>query len=103
MLVMTEEMVFLREYAATRSQPAFARIVERYIDLVYTAARRQVAGDAHLAEDVTQAVFIVLAEKARSVPIDRPLSAWLLKVTRYCAANARRHRQRQESHERRAA
>ena len=100
---MTEETTLLREYAATRSQRAFARLVELYVDLVYSAARRQVHGDAHLAEDVTQAVFIVLAQKARSVPVDRPLSSWLLKVTGYCAANARRNRQRRETHERRAA
>jgi RNA polymerase sigma factor (sigma-70 family) len=100
---MTEEMALLRDYAATRSQQAFARLSERYVDLVYTAARRQLHGDAHLAEDVTQAVFIVLAQKAKSVPPDRPLSGWLLKVTGYCAANARRRRGRQELHERRAA
>src|SRR5207249_1079492 len=58
---------------------------------------------AHLAEDVTQAVFLVLAQRARSVPVDRPLSAWLLKVTSYCAANVRRARDRRETHERRAA
>ena len=100
---MTEEMALVREYAATRSQQAFARLAERYVDLVYTAARRQVHGDAHLAEDVTQAVFIVLAQKAKSIPPDRPLSGWLLKVTSYCAANVRRRRARRETHERRAA
>src|SRR5213083_631873 len=103
MAQMTEEMALVREYAATRSQQAFAELVRRYVDLIYSSAKRQAGGDAHLAEDVTQAVFIVLAQKASSVPPDRPLSAWLLKVTGYCAANARRRKGRAELHERRAA
>src|SRR5438132_12637746 len=100
---MTEENALLREYAATASQPAFAELVRRYVNLVYAAAKRQSGGDAQLAEDVTQAVFIVLAQKAKTVPPDRPLSAWLLKVTGYCAANARRQQARRDYHERRAA
>jgi RNA polymerase sigma factor (sigma-70 family) len=99
----SDEIQLLRDYAATRSQPAFAQLAQRYVDLVYSAARRQCRGDAHLAEDVTQAVFIILAEKAASVPADRPLSAWLLKTTGYCAANARRSKTHREHYERSAA
>ena len=100
---MTEEIALLQEYARTGSQPAFASFAQRYVNLVYSAARRQVYGDEHDAEDVTQAVFQLLAQRAKSVPVDRPLSGWLLKVTGYCAANARRARGRRENHERRAA
>ncbi len=99
---MSQETQWLRDYAATGSHEAFRALSARYVDMVYASARRQVA-DVHLAEDVTQAVFIVLATKARSVPTDRPLSAWLMKVTRYCAANARRTRAHRTDHERRAA
>ena len=60
----SDEGNLLREYNATRSQAAFASVVERYVGVVYSAARRQVRGDTHLAEDVTQAVFVLLAEKA---------------------------------------
>ena len=99
---MTDEHRLLHEYVARRSQEAFARLTEQYVDLVYSSARRQVR-DLHLAEDVTQAVFIVLAQKAATIPADRPLSAWLLKTTAYCAANARRGREHREHYERRAA
>lgn len=99
----TEELQLLREYAATGSQPAFAELSRRYVDLVYSSARRQLRGDAHEAEDVTQAVFLVLSRKAKSIPDNRPLSAWLIKVTSYCAANARRAKDRRTNYERRAA
>jgi RNA polymerase sigma factor (sigma-70 family) len=92
----------LRKFITDRDQAAFAALVKRYINIVYAAARRQV-NDAHLAEDVTQAVFIVLAQKASVVPTNRPLSAWLLKTTSYCAANALKTRRRRLLYEGRAA
>ena len=51
----------LRCYAKDRSESAFAELVKRYIDFVYSAALRQVGGDAHLAQDVAQSVFVDLA------------------------------------------
>jgi len=98
----SEETQLLREYLTTRSQDAFRRLVDRYVNLVHAAARRQV-GDGDLARDVTQAVFLVLAEKAADLRHDRPLSAWLLQVTRYASANAVRARARRARHEQRAA
>ena len=100
----TDMQQLLSEYAASGSHEAFARLVERRIDLVYSAALRQVRGDVHLAEDVTQAVFILLARKAQQVAASRtPVSAWLLTATHWVALDAMRKLARRRKHEGKAA
>ncbi|HEY7088599.1 MAG TPA: sigma-70 family RNA polymerase sigma factor, partial [Tepidisphaeraceae bacterium] len=97
-----DEFALLQEYARSGSQDAYGRLVERYARLVYAAARRQVR-DKHLAEDVTQAVFVVLAQKAGTIRPGRPLSAWLLTTTRHTCSNAMRLARRRLAIESRAA
>jgi RNA polymerase sigma factor (sigma-70 family) len=87
----------LRDYVAG-SQQAFAALMKRHADFVYSAAIRQVR-DAHLAEDVTQAVFLVLSQKAGSLKAGVVLVAWLHRTTRYCAANALRMASHRRFHE----
>jgi len=42
----------LRRYVQDRSEDSFGELVQRHVDLVYSAALRQVHGDVHLAQDV---------------------------------------------------
>jgi RNA polymerase sigma factor (sigma-70 family) len=92
----------LREYAGSRSEPAFAELVRRHVDLVYSAALRMVR-DAHLAEDVTQGAFVALAQNARQLA-DRPvLSGWLHRTAQNLAANIVRSDVRRRAREQEAA
>jgi RNA polymerase sigma factor (sigma-70 family) len=79
---------------------AFAELVRRNADLVYSSARRQL-GDAHLAEDVTQAVFFLLTRKAAKVKGSLP--GWLITATCYACRDARKIAARRRRHERQAA
>src|SRR5664279_4625582 len=92
----------LREYAERRVEAAFGELVRRHVDLVYSAALRLVR-DAHLAEDVTQGVFLALAQNAGQLA-DRPvLSGWVHGTTRNLAANAVRSEVRRHAREQEAA
>lgn len=93
-----DDHTLLREFAAGRSEAAFATLVERYVNLVWSAARRQVSDHA-LAEDIASAVFQILAHKAGALPAGTVLSSWLLRTTRFVAANAIRHETRRRQRE----
>ena len=97
-----DDATLLQKFLSDRCDQAFAELARRYVDLVWSAARRQ-TNDADLAEDVTQAVFVTLAQKARSIRAGEALGGWLLVTTRYSALNAIRAKARRTQHERKAA
>lgn len=92
----------LQRYARENSQPAFATLVARHLDLVYSAARRQVRSP-QLAEEVAQSVFIELSRGAAKLPATQPLAAWLYVVTRRTAVDALRQESRRLARETAAA
>ena len=92
----------LVEYAQTGSESAFREVVERDVNLVYSAALRLVNSDAHLAEDVTQKVFADLARMARKISHDVKLGGWLHRHTCFVANNTMRGERRRQLRERSA-
>ena len=92
----------LQRYVRDQSESAFAELVKRHINLVHAAALRQINGDAHLAEDVTQSVFADLARKAAKLLAHTSLTGWLYTSTRFVAANTRRTEQRRTTREQQA-
>ena len=96
---MIDDAQLLKSYAETRSEAAFAELVRRQVALVYSAALRQVNGDAHLAQDVTQLVFTDLARKAGEVAQHRVLAGWLFTSTRFAAAKLVRGERRRQARE----
>jgi RNA polymerase sigma factor (sigma-70 family) len=101
-MYMHETQRQLREYRKNRCEVAFAELVSRYIDLVYSVALRRVSGDVHLARDVVQTVFTDLARKAPSLPDDVMLGGWLHRHTNFVASTLCRCDSRRKAREREA-
>src|SRR5215213_2761069 len=99
--MMTDDMALVQEYARSNSEEAFATLVSRHVNLVYSVALRQVR-DPHLAEEVTQATFVVLSRKADSLGAGTILSGWLCRTARFTAGNALKMQQRRQQREQQA-
>src|SRR5258706_15630582 len=97
-----DDSTLLGRYVETGCQDSFEAIVARHSGWVFSLSLRAVR-DRHLAEDVTQAVFIILARKARTIRQGTPLSGWLFKVSRFAVGDALKHRRRMHNREHRFA
>ena len=97
-----DDWQMLRHYVDHNSEAAFAALMTRYLGLVYSVCRRELADD-QAAEDVTQAVFLLLARKAPTLRRGVVLSGWLFQTARYAAKNARLQVQRRTVYEQKAA
>jgi RNA polymerase sigma factor (sigma-70 family) len=100
-MVNLDDMQLLAEYAARSSEEAFSTLVARHVNLVYSAAWRQ-TGNREEAEEITQAVFLVLARKAKSLRQGTVLSGWLYQTARLTAANSLRREIRRQNRDQQA-
>jgi RNA polymerase sigma factor (sigma-70 family) len=94
----TRDIDLVRDYVGRHSEPAFTELVRRHVNLVYSVAFRHV-GDSQDAQDVTQAVFILLARKATSLRHRLTLTGWLYETTRFTSRQLLRTRNRRQSRE----
>jgi uncharacterized protein (TIGR03435 family) len=96
-----DDMRLVREYASRQSESAFATLVSRHTNLVYSAALRQTR-DPQLAEEVTQVVFIILARKAASLGAKTILTGWLYRTAGYVSGSALKRELRRQQREQEA-
>jgi RNA polymerase sigma factor (sigma-70 family) len=97
-----DDSVLLKEYVEHGSEDAFATLVARHVNKVYSIALRHTR-NAHQAEEITQAVFVLLARKSRQLGKRVILSGWLCRTARLTAvtftrSEIRRTRREQEAH-----
>lgn len=97
-----DDIELLRLYVDTQSETAFTTLVERYVNLVYSVALRSV-GNPHAAEEIAQAVFIVLARRAKNFSAKTVFSCWFYHTTRLTASNYLRSEIRRQNREHKAS
>jgi uncharacterized protein (TIGR03435 family) len=95
------DMELLRDYDRHGSEAAFAELVRRHVGLVYSTALRRVEIAAH-AEEITQAVFVILARKAAGLRPGTVLEGWLHEATRLAALSFLRTERRRQWREQEA-
>jgi RNA polymerase sigma factor (sigma-70 family) len=97
-----DDITLLREYVERDSEEAFASLVTRHVNKVYSVALRHTR-NPHQAEEITQAVFVILARKSRHLGKRVILSGWLYQTAQLTAltflrSEIRRARREQEAH-----
>ena len=80
------------------NERAFEALVEKYFRMVFATAVRQ-TGDFHLAEEVSQTVFLILSRKARGFSSRASVGGWLIQTTRFVCKDAIKMRWRRQQHE----
>src|SRR4051812_22516752 len=97
-----DDFTLLNEYVQRGSTGSLDQLVRRHLPMVHAAALRQVR-DPHVAEDVTQAVFLELMRSSRRLSQRVVLAGWLFNTTRYIAFKSMRSQWRRRRHEQQAA
>jgi RNA polymerase sigma factor (sigma-70 family) len=93
-----DDLELLRQFTRDHSQAAFTALVQRHVNLVYSAALRQVRSP-QLAEEIAQSVFADLARDGAKLKPDTALVAWLHSVTRRTAVDVIRKESRRQLRE----
>jgi RNA polymerase sigma factor (sigma-70 family) len=99
---MNDSRKLLEDYAKRGSEEAFRELVTRYVSMVHSTALRLVNGDSHLAEDVTQTVFLNLARKAATLSDQVMIGGWLHRNACFVASTMMRGGRRRQNRERQA-
>ncbi|HTI71775.1 MAG TPA: sigma-70 family RNA polymerase sigma factor [Candidatus Limnocylindria bacterium] len=97
-----DDIALLSQYTEQNSEEAFAALVTRHINKVYSVALRHTRNPHH-AEEITQAVFVILANRSRHLSKNVVLSGWLYQTARLTAvtfirSEIRRARREEEAH-----
>lgn len=93
-----EDRILLERYVEAGCEESFTALVAKHLNHVYSVAWRETR-DPHLAEELTQATFVILARKAGQLPRGAVLAGWLFTTVRYAARNARRAQARRKQQE----
>ena len=92
------DLDLLKQYVEGRDEAAFTELVRRHASMVYGAALRQ-TGNPHQAQEVTQAVFLLLVRKAPGMNDSVVLGSWLFRAAQYAANDLRKVQRRRAARE----